>query len=152
NPKAGLLETLYYLKENLPKQQVLLKFLNKTDKKTIAVFDNNDLDFVGRNIRNRKVEVISFSSLKKADTKNKVLVFHSFNGQKDFDYLYNLDNEIRLILYKQEKNLYYKYLDQRKKLIEEEIKSTDRFKICGVEYVGTRDSVADISTTINGIV
>jgi len=151
NPKAGLLETLYYLKENLPKQQVLLKFLNETDKKTIAVFDNNDLDFVGRNIRNRKVEVISFSALQKADTKNKVLVFHSFNGQKDFDYLYNLDNEIRLILYKQEKNLYYKYLDQRKKLIEEEIKSTDRFKICGVDYVGIRDSVTDISTTINGI-
>jgi len=117
NPKAGLLETLCYLNENLPKQQALLKFLNETDKKTIAVFDNNDLDFVARNIRNRKVEVMPFSALKKADTKNKVLVFHSFNGQKDFDYLYNLDNEIRLILYKQEKNLYYKYLDQRKKLI-----------------------------------
>lgn len=152
NPKAGLLETLCYLNENLPKQQALLKFLNETDKKTIAVFDNNDLDFVVRNIRNRKVEVMPFSALKKADTKNKVLVFHSFNGQKDFDYLYNLDNEIRLILYKQEKNLYYKYLYQRKKLIEEEIKSKDRFKICGVEYNGTRDSVIDISTTINGIV
>jgi hypothetical protein len=152
NPKTGLLETLCYLRENLPKQQVILKFLNETDKKTIAVFDNNDLDFVGRNIRNRKIEVISFSALKKTDTKNKVLVFHSFNGQKDFDYLYNLDNEIRLILYKQEKNLYYKYLDQRKKQIEEEIKSIDRFKICGVEYVGTRDSVIDISTTIKGIV
>jgi len=137
NPKAGLLETLCYLNENLPKQQALLKFLNETDKKTIAVFDNNDLDFVARNIRNRKVEVMPFSALKKADTKNKVLVFHSFNGQKDFDYLYNLNNEIRLILYKQEKNLYYKYLDQRKKLIEEEIKSKDRFKICGVEYNGT---------------
>lgn len=152
NPKAGLLEILCYLNENLPKQQALLKFLNETDKKTIAVFDNNDLDFVARNIRNRKVEVMPFSALKKADTKNKVLVFHSFNGQKDFDYLYNLDNEIRLILYKQEKNLYYKYLYQRKKLIEEEIKSKDRFKICGVEYNGTRDSVTDISTTINGIV
>lgn len=152
NPKAGLLEMLCYLKENLPKQQVLLKFLNETDKKTIAVFDNNDLDFVGRNMRNRKVEVMPFSALKKVDTKNKVLVFHSFNGQKDFDYLYNLDNEIRLIIYKQEKNLYYKYLDRRKKQIEEEIKSKDRFQICGVEYIGTRDSVTDISTTINGIV
>src|SRR5690554_1687939 len=152
NPKAGLLETLCYLNENLPKQQTLLKFMNETDKKTIAVFDNNDLDFVARNIRNRKVEVMPFSALKKADTKNKVLVFHSFNGQKDFDYLYNLDNEIQLILYKQEKNLYYKYLYQRKKLIEEEIKSKDRFKIYGVEYNGTRDSVTDISTTINGIV
>ncbi|MCE1168196.1 MAG: hypothetical protein LWX70_08870 [Sphingobacteriia bacterium] len=152
NPKEGLLEMLIYLKNNLSKQQVLLEFLNKTDKKTIAVFDNNDLNFVTRNMRNRKVEVMPFSALKKADTKNKVLVFHSFNGQKDFDYLYNLDNEIRLILYKQEKNLYYKYLDQRKKQIEEEIKSINRFKICGVEYIGTRDNVTDISTTINGIV
>lgn len=152
NPKAGLIEMLCYLKNNLPKQYVLLKFLNETDKKTIAVFDNNDLDFVGINMRNRKVEVIPFSALKKADTKNKVLVFHSFNGQKDFDYLYNLDNEILLILYKQEKNLYYKYLDQRKKQIEEELKSKDRFQICGVEYLGIRDNVTNISTTINGIV
>lgn len=152
NPKAKLLKTLYYLKENLPKQKVLLKFLNETDKKTIAVFDNNDLDFVGRNIRNRKVEAISFSALKKADTKNKVLVFHSFNGHKDFDCLYNMENEIRLIVYKQEKNLYYKYLDQRKKQIEEEIKSKDRFLICGVEYVGMKDCITDISTTINSIV
>lgn len=152
NPKAVLLEILCYLKNNLPKQQVLLKFLNETEKKTIAVLDNNDLEFVSRNMRNSKVEVMPFSALKKADTKNKVLVFHSFNGQKDFDYLYNLDNEIRLILYKQEKDLYYKYLDQRKKQIEEEIKSIDRLKICGVEYVGIRDNVTDISTTINGIV
>lgn len=153
NPKAELLATLNYLKENLPKQKVLLDFLNtKTDKRIIAVFDNNDLDFISKHINNQKVEIVSFSALKRADTQNKVLVFHSFNGQKDFDYLYNLDNEIRLVVYKQEKNLYHKYLDQRKKLIEQETKSTDRFSICGIEYKEVRDNVTDISSTINGIV
>lgn len=153
NPKAELLAILNYLKENLPKQKVLLDFLNtKTDKRIIAVFDNNDLDFISKHINNQKVEIVSFSALKRADTQNKLLVFHSFNGQKDFDYLYNLDNEIRLVVYKQEKNLYHKYLDQRKKLIEQETKSTDRFSICGIEYKEVRDNVTDISSTINGIV
>jgi len=153
NPKAELLATLYYLKENLPKQKVLLNFLNtETVKRMIAVFDNNDLDFIDKHIQNKKVEIVSFSALKRTDIQNKVLVFHSFNGQRDFDYLYNLDNEIRLIVYKQEKNLYHKYLDQRKKLIEAETKSTDRFSICGIEYKEIRENITDISSTINGIV
>ncbi len=153
NPKAELSELLYYLKEHLPKQKILLDYLNNdTDKRMIAVFDNNDLDFIGKHISNRKVKVVSFSALKNTDIQNKMLVFHSFNGQKDFDYLYNLDNEIRLVVYKQEKNLYHKYLDQRKKLIETETKSTDRFAICGIEYIEVRDNITDISSTINGIV
>lgn len=152
NPKVALLDILNYLKENLPKQQVLLKFLNETEKRTFAIFDNNDLDFITKHIRNRRIEIIPFSELKKLDIRNKTLVFHSFNGQKDFDYLYNLNTDIRLLVYKQEKNLYHKYLDKRKKLIEAEIKSTDRMEICGIEYKETRENVTDISTTINGIV
>lgn len=153
NPKAELVSILVYLKENLPKQKALFDFLKiETTKKIIAVFDNNDLDFATKNIKNRKVEIISFSALKKANTQNQILVFHSFNGQKDFDYLYNLNNEIRLVVYKQEKNLYHKFLDQRKKLIEAEIKSENRLAICGVEYKEMRDNVTDISSTINGII
>lgn len=152
NPKNELLELLDYLKTNLPKQEILLKHLNQTDKRTIAFFDNNDIDFATKLIRNRKVEIQSFSALKKLQLENRLLVFHSFNGQKDFDSLYNLDNEVILIVYKQEKNLYYKYLDQRKKLIEQEIKSNDRFSICGIEYRETRNYLIDVSSTINGIV
>jgi hypothetical protein len=152
NPKTELLNLLHFIKENQPKQQVLLDFLDKTDKRTIAVTDNNDLDFLNQRINNRKVEIIPFSTLERMDTKNKLLVFYSFNGQKDFDYIYNLDNEIRLIVYKQEKNLYHKYLNQRKKLIETEIKSNDRLKICGIEYEEVRNNITDISSTINGIV
>lgn len=156
NPKKELLTLLYYLKDNLPKQKVLLNFLNaETDKRIIAILDNNDLDFISKHITNRKVEVVSFSEFKKFTKEykqNKVLVFHSFNGQKDFDYLYNLNIEVRLVVYKQEKNLYHKYLNQRKKLIEAETKSTDRFSICGIEYKEVRNNVTDISATINGIV
>ncbi|MCK9234655.1 MAG: hypothetical protein M0O98_05640 [Acholeplasmataceae bacterium] len=152
NPKNELLELLDYLKTNLPKQEILLKHLNQTDKRTIAFFDNNDIDFATKLIRNRKVEIQSFSALKKLQLENRSLVFHSFNGQKDFDSLYNLDNEVILIVYKQEKNLYYKYLEQRKKLIEQEIKSNDRFSICGIEYRETRNYLIDVSSTINGIV
>jgi len=127
NPKNELLEILDYLKTNLPKQEILINHLNQIDKRTIAFFDNNDIDFATKHIKNRRVDIQPFSALKKLHLENRTLVFHSFNGQKDFDLLYNLDNEVVLIVYKQEKNLYYKYLDQRKKLIEQEIKSTDRF-------------------------
>lgn len=152
NPKNELLEILDYLKSNLPKQEILLKHLNQTDKRTIAFFDNNDIDFATKQIRNRKVDIQPFSALKKLQLENRTLVFHSFNGQKDFDLLYNLDNEVILVVYKQEKNLYYKYLDNRKKLIENEIKSTDRYSLCGIEYQETRNYLIDISSTINGIV
>lgn len=152
NPKNELLEILDFLRSNLPKQEILLKHLNQIDKKTIAFFDNNDIDFATKQIKNRKVEVQSFSALKKLQLENKTLVFHSFNGQRDFDLLYNLDNEVVLVVYKQEKNLYYKYLDNRKKLIEQEIKSTERFSLCGIEYKETRNYFIDVSSTINGIV
>lgn len=152
NPKNELFEILDFLKFNLQKQEVLMKHLNQTDKKTIAFFDNNDIDFAIKQIRNRKVDIQPFSALKKIQLENITLVFHSFNGQKDFDLLYNLINEVILVVYKQEKKLYYKYLDNRKKLIENEIKSTDRFSLCGIEYQETRNYLIDISSTINGIV
>lgn len=152
NPKEELFRFLDYLKETLPKQETLIKFLNQSDRKTIAFFDNNDIDFAIKNVRNRKVEIHPFSALKRIAIENKTLVFHSFNGQKDFDLLYNLNSDIVLVVYKQEKNLYYKYLDNRKKLIEEEIKSKDRLSICGIEYQESRNYDVDISSTINGIV
>ncbi|GAB4451624.1 MAG: hypothetical protein OHK0036_12270 [Bacteroidia bacterium] len=152
NPKDELFRLLYYLKENLPKQKTLIEFLNQSERKTIAFFDNNDIDFAIENIRNRKVEIHPFSDLKRIAIENKTLVFHSFNGQRDFDLLYNIDSDIILVVYEQEKNLYYKYLDKRKKLIEEEIKSRDRLSICGIEYQETRNYPVDISSTINSIV
>lgn len=151
NPKTELLNLLKYLKEYLPKQRTLIKYLNETNEKTIAVFDNHDFDFAQRHIRNRKVELIVHSSLRNTDFKYKTLASYSFNGQLDFDYLYNLHNEVALVVYKQEKNLYYKCLNQRKKLIEEEIKSSDRLIISGVFYTEVKDILPDIATTLKNI-
>jgi len=152
NPKTDLQNLLDFIKENQPKQKALLNYLNRSNKRVIAVSDNNDLDFIRQKITNRKVKIIQYSDLKRMGTQNNSFVFHSFNGQRDFDYLYNLDNEIRLVVYKQERNLYHKYLDHRKKLIETELKSTDRLAIYGVEYKEARNNVTNISTTISGIV
>ena len=152
NPKKELIAILNYLKDDLPKQQVLIQFLNAIEKKTIAISDNNDLTFISQHIRNRKVEIMPFSVFKRTAPQNKTVVFHSFNGQKDFDYFYNLKNEVALILYQQEKILFDKYLDHRKRLIETELKSIDRFKICNIEYTEAIINEIDISTTINGIV
>lgn len=152
NPKSELAIILNYLKDNLPKQQALLKLLNTIDKRAIAITDNNDLAFISHHLRNRKVELTPFSVFKRMDVQNKTIIFHSFNGQKDFDYFYNLKNEVVLILYQQEKILFDKYLDQRKRLIETELKSNDRFKICNIEYTEAVINEIDISTTINGIV
>lgn len=152
NPKSELAIILNYLKENLPKQQALLKLLNTIDKRAIAISDNNDLAFISQHLRNRKVELMPFSVFKRVDAQNKTLTFHSFNGQKDFDYLYNLKNEVILLLYQQEKILFDKYLDQRKRFIETELKSIDRLKICNIEYTEAIINEIDISTTINGIV
>jgi len=80
--KKNILDLLHFVKVNQHKQQAICDFLNKTDRRTIAVTDNNDLDFVKKQIRNRKVEIIPYSTLNKIDIKNKLLVFYSFNGQK----------------------------------------------------------------------
>jgi hypothetical protein len=71
NPKVELFKLLDYLKETLPKQKTLIKFLNQSDKKTIAFFDNNDIDFAIKNVRNRKVEILPFSALKRVAKKIK---------------------------------------------------------------------------------
>ncbi len=152
NPKDELFRLLEYLKKNMSKQETLINFLNQSNRKIIAFFDNNDIDFAIKNIRNRKVEIHPFSAFKRIAIENKTLVFYSFNGQKDFDLLYNLNSDIVLVVYDEEKNLYYKYLNKRKKLIEEEIKSKDRFSICGIEYQESKDYSINISSTINGII
>ncbi len=152
NPKVSLSNVLHFIKENQPKQIALADLLKSIDKKTTVIVDNADFDYLDGQIRNRKVDFVTFSALKKKDIKNRILVFNSFNGQKDFDYLYNLDNEIKLVVYEQENNLYQKCLNRRKELIETEIKSDDRLAICGVEYKEIKRTVSDVSSTINGIV
>jgi hypothetical protein len=152
NPKIELSNLLNFLKENLLKQQELLSYLQNANKKEILVTDTNDIDFINQNIRNQRLKVLSFAELKKTDIQNKSLIFHSFNGIKDFEFMYNLDSNITLIIYEQENQLYKKQISNRKKIIEDEIKCNDRLKICGITYSNLPDNPIHISETIENIV
>ena len=103
-------------------------------------------------ICNYKIEFISYNQLKKIDTNNKIIVFHSFNGKKDFDFIYNHNNDILLVIYEHEYNLYQKQITLRKNLIEAEIDSADRLKICGIKYIVPQNLQFDISSSIDNIV
>ncbi|MCK9449818.1 MAG: hypothetical protein M0Q41_12690 [Bacteroidales bacterium] len=62
NPKTVLFDLLFFIKENQPKQKILIDFLNKTGKRSIAIADTNDLDFINQQIHNRKVEIIPYTA------------------------------------------------------------------------------------------
>jgi hypothetical protein len=85
-------------------------------------------------------------------TKKKNIIFNSFNGSKDFDFIYNLPNNVRLILYKQEKDLYCKQLQIHTKQLEEELKSEDRLSICGIKYEPIEEDEVKVSPTLEQII
>ena len=152
NPKAVLEELLIYIRDNQPKQKALIDYLHKVDKAVIAVVDTHDLDFIKRKVRNRRVRLLHHKDFKKTDLKIRQVVFASFNGQKDFDEMYSLNNDVKLVVYELEKNTYLKYLDKRKRMIEAEIKSDDRFKISGVEYKEIVTDTPPIGRTVEGVI
>jgi hypothetical protein len=80
------------------------------------------------------------------------LIFYSFNGKKDFDFIYNIKTNVSLVLYSQEHQLFVNQLQKRKHLIEEEINNNDRQTICGVAYEPIPDLPILISETIENIV
>ncbi len=152
NPKEDLKAIIDFLKTAKLKENALMTHLQASPKKVIAIFDNNDVDIFKGKIRNYKIEFISYNQLKKIDTRKKVIVFHSFNGKKDFDFIYNHDNDIVLVIYEHEYNLYQKQITLRKNLIEAELKSADRLKISGIKYIEAKNLEFSISSTIDNIV
>ena len=153
NPKEDLKAIIAYLKAEKLKENKLITHLQQSHKKEIAIFDNNDLDIFKGKIRNHKIEFITYNQLlKKIDISKKVIVFHSFNGKKDFDFIYNHNNDILLVIYEHEYNLYLKQITIRKNLIEAEINSADRMKICGVKYIEPHNFEFSVSSTIDNIV
>jgi hypothetical protein len=152
NPKYDLKAIINFLKTAKLKENALIAHLQASQKKEIAIFDTNEIDLFKGKIRNYKIEFIAYNQLKKIDTSKKVIVFHSFNGKKDFDFIYNHDNDIFLIIYEHEYNLYQKQITLRKILIEAEINSADRMKICGVKYIEPHNFEFSVSSTIDNIV
>lgn len=152
NPKTRLNEIINLLRLNPLKFQQVIDFVNKNNEKKTVVADTNDIDYLTQIIRNSRIKVITLSELKKNFYQYENLVFYSFNGKKDFDFIYNLQKDVSLVLYAQEHNLFKSQLQKRKNLIEEEVKSNDRKNICGISYEPIPDLPIDISQTIENIV
>jgi len=152
NPKEALVKIVIYLKTNLLKLKRLLELSQSDNQKKIIVIDTNDINYLQPKIRNNRIALLSFVQFRKKELKNETLLFCSFNGDKDFDFIYNLSVNNTLILYEQEYQLYQKQLQKRKQQIEDEVKSNDRFIISGIQYEPLPDILVHISQTIDDIV
>ncbi|MFA6923845.1 MAG: hypothetical protein WC223_06265 [Bacteroidales bacterium] len=152
NPKTILSEILNYLQTKQLKFIYFKDFLNKITERETIIADTNDIDFLTQIIRNKRIKIISLAELKRNLNIYKKIIFYSFNGKKDFDFIYNLQIEVSLVLYEQEHQLYKSQLQKRKQLIEEEVRSDDRKNICGISYVPIPDLPIHVSQTIENIV
>jgi hypothetical protein len=63
-----------------------------------------------------------------------------------------LPNDIQLVLYKQEKNLYLSQFQAHKKRLETELTSKDRFSLCGIKYEPIVESEIKVSPTLEQII
>lgn len=155
NPKEALKSLISHLKETNPKFNKLNEIISNTTKKTLYVVDREDIELFKTN-RNKNCQFITQKELKKfiknSEIYTKPIAFYTFNGSKDFDFIYNLSNNIRLVLYGQEKNLYFKQLQNHKKQLEEELTSADRFSICGVKYDPIVKEEVKVSLTLEQII
>jgi len=155
NPKEALKNIISYLKEHNPKLKKLKEIINAVFKKTLFVVDRENIDCF-KSMQNRNCQFITNSELKKLiknyETDTITIVFYTFNGSKDFDFIYNLQNDVKLILYKLEKDLYYKQLQVHTKQFEEELTSADRFSICGIKYEPKVAEEIKVSPTLEKII
>jgi hypothetical protein len=152
NPKTRLSEIINHIQQNPLKFLQLIDFINRNSERKTIIADTNDIDYLLPIIRNPKIKIISLAELKRNIEKYEGLVFYSFNGKKDFDFIYNLLADVSLVLYAQEHQLYNSQVQKRKHLIEEEVRSIDRQNICGIFYEPSPELPIRISRTIEGIV
>lgn len=155
NPKEALKNLISYLKANNPKLKKLNEAISKTTKKTLYIVDREDIEFFKTN-RNKNCQFITQKELKKFIKNGKLykkpIVFYTFNGSKDFDFIYNLPNNVQLILYEQEKELYNKQLQIHTNQLEPELESEDRYKICSVKYEPIVKQEVKVSPTLEQII
>ncbi|KUK59846.1 MAG: hypothetical protein XD81_0640, partial [Bacteroidetes bacterium 38_7] len=155
NPKEALKNLISYLKANNPKLKKLNEAISKTTKKTLYIVDREDIEFFKTN-RNKNCQFITQKELKKFIKNGKLykkpIVFYTFNGSKDFDFIYNLPNNVQLILYEQEKELYNKQLQIHTNQLEPELESEDRYKICSVKYEPIVKQEVKVNPTLEQII
>jgi hypothetical protein len=155
NPKEALKNLISYLKENKLKLKKLNEAISNTTKKTLYIVDREDMEFF-KTSRNKNCQFITQKEFKKSikngEAYTKTIVFYTFNGSKDFDFIYHLQNNVELVLYQQEKELYYKQLQIHTKQLETELTSEDRYKICSVKYEPIVKQEVKVSPTLEQII
>lgn len=176
NPKVALYEVIRYMRDNLVKTRVLIDQFSKSFN-SILVADQNDCEFLKSNIKapNNSIVTVTdaFGSIKsnikvnknsiltlnelKAKMRNsnivsEKLLFYKFNGEKDFNFLYNLPNYVNLVLYKQEAASYKKQLQNYKHKLEEELIRKERFNLCGIKYESVKDEIIQENPTLKSII
>lgn len=154
NPKVALIKLIEHLKKCEPKTVQLLNVVNHEIDNSTVITDRADIEHLKS--KTSKIQVISNIELKRKlkndELKNRTVVFYSFNGSKDFDFIYHLSNKVVLILYSQEHDLYRKQLQIHKTKLEQEITSDDRFKLCGIKYEPIVQEPVIVNPTLEKII
>lgn len=152
NPKTTLKAIIESAKSKALKANLLEKYLSDNSFNKSIVADKSDVEYLNNIARYSKSRICTIKELKKQDSFNNTLIFYSFNGARDFEYLYNLPANIVLILFQQENELYNKQIQKRKTELESEITSPDRLNISGIQYEALPDIPVHLSETIEEIV
>lgn len=152
NPKKALCDFIGYLKDNLPKTYKIRELL--FDDKCAIIVDQNDYEYLKKNgIRRLFTLKEAVAKIKNQSLNHYTkFYFYTFNGQKDFNFLYHLPFNVFLVLYNSEAALYEKQLQSYKHKLEEELTSYDRFKICGIKYEPILEPPVKVSSTLETII
>ncbi|MDD4427755.1 MAG: hypothetical protein PHG64_05105 [Paludibacter sp.] len=152
NPKTALIEVIKYIKNNLPKTRKIKSLV--FDNNSFLIADQNNLEFLKQSSFRKTLSIREFKARLKSRSfpDNSNLYFYLFNGQKDFDFLYNLPYDINLVLYSPEQSLYEKQFQNYKQELEKELNHNDRYRICGIKYEPIISDPIRISPTLDKII
>ena len=152
NPKIALIDVIKYIKNNLPKTRKIKSLV--FDNNSFLIADQNDLDFLKQSSIRKTLSIREFKARLKSRSfpDNSNLYFYVFNGQKDFDFLYNLPYNINLVLYFPEQSLYEKQFQNYKQELEKELNHNDRYRLCGIKYEPLISAPVRICPTVGKII
>jgi hypothetical protein len=156
NPKIALNKIINHLLLNRFKTKKINSLLSSSSTNFSLIADRNDVDFLKSTIRNVKVQILTNQELKKKlklnEIKNNTIVFYSFNGLKDFDCVYNLQQAVLLVIFEQEAELYEKQLQLYKEKLENEISSNNRYDLCEIKYIPIIEQPIKVNPTLGSII
>lgn len=96
----------------------------------------------------KKVKIISYKDFKQMSEENpKKVFFLAFYGNEFLKTILSSQHNISLLLYKEEKERFKAYLQRLKRYLEKEFSSSDRKKLCEIDYP-KESPVEDISDMI----